>query len=185
MPIPMAIKDIARKALALESDTRILSNRSMIDVMDARLLQLADRIDHEEAPERMKNLYQMFQTFKVARKHGRQAEMSRILAEMDDEFERIYHDYAAWQQMLDIANLRRQAVESEFKIVREMKALLTADQTKNLVGKLLAIIIREVKDPKALKRINYAFSKLIGEDRIATEEEMDAEVLDIDAEEDE
>jgi len=146
----------------------------MIDVMDARLMQLADRIDHDETPQRFVNLHNLWTDFKAARRRDNQVEMVKLLSQMDDEFERIYHDYAAWEQILQIVDLRRKAVDSEFKIAREMKAMLTADQTRNLVGKLLAIITREVKDAKALKRISYAFSRLIGEDRLATAEEMDA-----------
>jgi hypothetical protein len=141
----------------------VLSNQAAIEIIDQRILQLAGRIDVEDAPQRMKHLYSLFVELKTAQSSGKGAEVIVLMKELDNEFEKAYHDYAAWEQMILVFDLRRKMVESEIKVVKEMKAILTAEQAYKLVAKLMAICIRLIKDPKLLRQINYEFSRLIGE----------------------
>ena len=78
--------------------------------------------------------------------------MVKIEAALDAEFEKAYHDYAAWKQMFEALALDSKMVESEVKIVKEIKAIITAEDAYELSAKLLAAVMRVVDDPKKIGR---------------------------------
>lgn len=176
MPLNMSLKKTAKKYAEMMNDGELLSNRNALKVIDARILQLMDRIDVEDAPDRMKNLYGLWQELQEADRRGKKNDVVVLTVQINAEFEKAYHDYKAWEQAMEVFDLRRKMVDSEVKVIKDMKAILTAEQARNLVVKLLAVCIREVKDPRVLKRINYAFSRIIGEDKMEPVEMIDAEV---------
>jgi len=178
MPLPMGLKDIAKKYRMILRNGAVLSNRHSMELLDQRVGQLLERIDQDDTPDRIKALYDLFQDVKAAQGRN-EARMYASLNLMDIEFEKVYHDYEAWNQIIEILDMRRKLVDSEVKVIKDMKAILTAEQAKNLVGKLLAVCIEEVRDPKALRRINYKFARLIGENDL---EDVDEDVIDLDAE---
>ena len=82
---------------------------------------------------------------------------------LDDLFEKARTDYEAWNQMMMALDLRRKMVESEVKVLKEIKAIMTAEDAYELTAKLLAAVMRVVEDPKKLKQVQYEFTRLIGE----------------------
>jgi hypothetical protein len=69
--------------------------------------------------------------------------------------------------MITAIDLDRKLVESEVKVVKEIKAILTAEDAYELIAKILAIILRIFPDDKAkLKQVQYEFTRLIGEQPI-------------------
>jgi hypothetical protein len=96
-----------------------------------------------------------------------------------NQFEKAKKDYAAWQQMILAIDLDRKLVESEVKVVKEIKAILTAEDAYEMIAKILAIILRIFPDDKAkLKQVQYEFTRLIGEQPI----DISAPVVDVEAE---
>lgn len=178
MPLSMALMDTAKKYRQMQEDGRILSNRDAINVIDSRILQLLDRVDHDDAPDRMKVLLGLWEQTMDAKTRRNDAEFYACLSALDAEFGRAYHDYEGWRQIMEILDTRRKMVDSEVKVIKDMKAILTAEQAYNLVAKLLAAIIDVVKDPKALRQINYRFSRIVGEHRL----EEHADVVEMEAE---
>jgi len=175
----MGLKDIAKKYQVILKNGTIMSNRYSVDLLDQRIGQLLERIDNDEAPERMAALYEIFQD--VKRNKGKnEAAMYAALSAMDVIMEAAYHDYEAWKQIMEILDTRRKLIDSEIKVVKDLKAILTAEQAKNMIAKLLAIIMDEIKDPKTLRRITYRFTRLIGENDLQGEPDG---VLDLEAEE--
>lgn len=157
---------LAGKYAQMITNGRILSNRAAIDVIDTRVQQLADRIEENDMPQRMILLQNIWEEFKQARDRDNGAEEIVAIKKLDAYFEKTYHDYAAWSQLLEIFDVRRKLVDSEVKTIKEIKAILTAEDAYNLVAKLLAICIRVVEDPKKLRIIQSEFSRVIGEQRI-------------------
>lgn len=162
MPLSMGLKDVARKYQLILKNGVVMSNRHSVDLIDQRVLQLLERLEKDETPDRLSALYALFQDVKAA-KGRNEAAMYAALSALDMEFERVYHDYEAWKQIVEILEMRRKLIDSEIKVVKDLKAILTAEQAYNLVAKLQAAVLRHVRDPKTLRRINYDFSRLIGE----------------------
>lgn len=181
-----ALTKIAGKALEMRSDGRVLSNRNAIDIIDQRILQLAGRIDLEEAPERMAALYKLWTEYNENLDLGLETEATLKKHQIDDAFEKVYHDYAAWNQMMDVLDLRRKHIESEVRVLKDIKAILTAEDAERMAGELFAANIAAIKDPKLpiqneirvklLKRIEYEFRRIIGDPSPDDSQEYSADV---------
>ena len=154
---------LAAKYNQMTGDGRVLSNRRAIEIVRMRIQQLAARIDLNEAPDRMARLSQLWSEYITAKRGGHSVDVVKIESVLDAEFEKAYHDYAAWKQMFEALALDSKMVESEVKIVKEIKAIITAEDAYELSAKLLAAVMRVVDDPKKLKQVQYEFTRLIGE----------------------
>jgi len=161
---------LAAKYNQMLADGRVLSNRQAIDIADIRIRQLLERVDVDEAPERVAKLYGLWGEYMDAKKAGFSSEAAMLEKRIDDEFEKIYHDYQAWKQIFEALNLRSQWVEREVKIATAINAVLTAEEAYQAFAKLLSAAMNVVgDDPKKMKRLQYEFSRIIGErsDRVA------------------
>ena len=151
---------LAAKYNAMMKNGQVLSNRAAIDVIDGRITQLLERIDFDEAPDRTAKLYELWTQFVNA--EGVDAVV--LKKQIGEEFERVYHDYAAWKQIFEAMDLRGKSVEREVKVLKEIKAIMTAEDGYELAAKMMAAVMRVVGDePKKLKQVQYEFSRIIGE----------------------
>jgi hypothetical protein len=165
------ITRLAAKYNQMQKDGRVLSNRQAIDVVDTRIIQLLERIDVDDAPDRMEKLLSLWEEFTEAHDSGRTVEEAQTRAQLAKEFEKAYHDYQAWKQMFEALDLRRKMVESEVKVLMQIKAIITVEDAYEMNAKMLAVTMRVIgDDPKKMKQVQYEYAKLIGEssDRTGT-----------------
>lgn len=150
---------------------RFLSNRHSLDVIRTRITQLLERIDQNQAPDRLKNLHKLWGKYRDAERAGNSVDAVVIGRQLEEEFERAYHDYAAWEQMFMALDLDRKMVESEVKIVKEINAILTAEEAYELTAKIFAAVLSAVgaqamdnkQKGQLLNRIQYEFTRIIGD----------------------
>ena len=155
---------LAARYNKMMTNGQVMSNRASIDVIDRRITQLLERVDVEEAPERVAKLYELWKQFSEAQADGKTMEEMSIKKKLDAEFEKIYHDYAGWKQIFEAMDLRGKQVEREVKVLKEIKAIMTAEDAYEMVSKLLAAVLRVVGDePKRMKQVQYEFTRIIGE----------------------
>lgn len=148
----------------IQKNGSLLSNRAAVDIIDQRIVQLAGRIDENDMPERVKALYTLWKEFTEALNSGRDIESTIALKKMEDAFEKVYHDYMAWQQMFEALDYRRKMVEGEVKILKEIKAIITIEDARDLQIKLLAAVMRVLQDdPRKLKQVQYEFARITGD----------------------
>lgn len=153
---------LAAKYNQMQRDGVILSNRAAVDLIDTRIRQLLERVDVEEAPNRIKDLYEKWMEMN-AQPVG-SPEWLQAKAEIDDVFLRIYHDYAAWHQIFEALDLRSKTTEREVKALKEIKAIMTVQDGYELAAKLMAAVIRVIgDDPRKIKQAQYEFARIIGE----------------------
>lgn len=151
---------LAAKYNQMKKDGQVLSNRAAINIIDERITQLLERIDLGEAPDRLAKLYELWTQYVNA--HG--VDEAVLKKQIGDEFEKVYHDYAAWRQIFEALDLRGKSVEREVKVLKEIKAIMTAEDGYELAAKMLAAVIRVIGDePKKIKQAQYEFSRIIGE----------------------
>lgn len=154
---------IASKYNEIQNSGRILSNRKAMDILWHRVEQLAQRIDLNEAPERMAKIKSMWDEFRSLDKSGAALEAAVMAMKIDAEFEAAYHDYMAWKQMIEILEVHSKMTESEVKIMKDMRALVTAEDAHELVARVMAVLLRVLQDdPKKLKEARYEFEIIIG-----------------------
>jgi len=155
---------LAARYNKMTTDGRVLSNRASIDIFDHRIKELLDRVDLKESPERIKRLHNLWVEYRHNEEIGNEVEKIQNRKMLDLEFEKIYHDYMAWEQVFNALELRGKAVEREIKVLKEIKAIMTAEDGYELAAKLLAAVMRVVgDDPKKMKQVQYEFTKIIGE----------------------
>lgn len=170
---------VASKYVEMTTDAALITLRPAIEVIRSRIHQLLGRIDKNEAPERIARLYDLWVKYKTKEwKDYKAKEIAK--AELDDEFEKAYHDYESWKQIFSALDLERKLSESEMKILKDMKALITSQDAYELTGQLLASCVRVLQnDQSLLKQIYYEFAKIIGDGLVEEPGDGSGEIIDI------
>lgn len=155
---------LAAKYNQMTTNGQVMSNRAAVDVIDHRIKQLLERIDLDEAPDRLHKIHTLWTQFTEAMDDNRELDRVGLRDSLDKEFEKVYHDYMAWQQVFGALDLRGKMVEREIKVLKEIKAIMTAEDGYELATKLLAAVMRVVgDDPHKMKQVQYEFTRIIGE----------------------
>lgn len=176
---------LASKYVEQTNDGRFLSNRHSLEIVRARIMQLFERIDANDAPDRLSILEKLWEKYKAQKDAGLSVEAVMTAAEIDTAFAAARTDFAVWNQMLQLLDLDRKMVESEVKIAKEIKAIMTAEEVYEMIAKVMAAIFSAVNSMNTIslhdkgllmKRIQYDFTRITG-DGITVEdggEETDA-----------
>ena len=166
---------LAAKYNQMKSDGRILSNRHSIEIIRHRVEQLIERIDANDAPDRLNKIHRLWGEFSEQYSKGNNIDATLTMKEIDDQFAAAREDYLAWEQMFHALDLDRKMVDSEVKVAKDIQAILTAEDAYELVAKLLGSVIQVVDDPNQLKRIKYEFAKIVGDTPVGRDGVIDAE----------
>lgn len=173
---------LAAKRNEMMKNGQILSNRDSITVLDRRMQELLERIDTNQAPNRLANLFKLWTRMGELEADRKYVEAIIVKKRIDEEFEKAYHDYAAWEQMFNVLDLRRKMVESEVKIAKDIQAMLTAEDAYELVADIFGVIIQAVNkfelDPKVLKYIQHELTRIVGDGSVVEAERDGGEVID-------
>lgn len=163
---------LSAKYQEMMKNGRVLSNRHSIEIIRDRVMQLMERIDENDAPDRLNTLEKLWEKYKAQKEAGQSVEAIITAAEIDTAFAAARTDFAVWNQMLQLLDLDRKMVESEVKIAKEIKAIITAEEAFELVAKLMASIFSSVNSMETfsihdkgilLKRIQYEFTRIVGD----------------------
>ena len=147
----------------IQGDGRILSNRKAMEIIWMRIQQLAERIDLNDAPERMEKIQALWKELREKEEAGKQVEAQVVANEIDKEFEAAYHDYMSWRQMFQALELHSKMTESEVKIMKDMRVIMTAEDAYELVAKVMAVFLKILQDePRKLKEAQYELNRLVG-----------------------
>jgi type I site-specific restriction endonuclease len=156
----------------MQKNGRVLSNRHSIEIIRDRITQLFGRLDENDAPDRLAVLEKLWEQYKEQKESGQNVEMTLTARKIDQAFEAARTDFAVWAQMIQLLDLDRKMVESEVKIAKEIKAIITAEEAFELVAKLMASIFSSVNSMESisihdkgiiLKRIQYEFTRIVGD----------------------
>lgn len=156
------LTQLAAKFNQMRSHGQLLSNRDVLEILQDRVAQLLERIDANQAADRVGRLQELWEEFKI-KDAMKDPEALMIRKLLDAEFERAYHDYASWKQLMEIFDLKRKTAETEVKIAKEINAIMTAEQGYELVAEVFAVILRVVTDPDQLRQIQYELTRLVGD----------------------
>lgn len=170
---------LAQTYRTMVKDSRLLTLRASIEVVRGRISQLAERIDFNEAPERLSKLGKLWEEYQEAVDKDARSDMIVLQRQISAQFAAAREDYLAWTQMLEAIDLDRKLVDSEVKIVKELHAILTAEDAYELVAKLLSVVLRVFpEDKRKLRQVQYEFVRLIGDRPIdIVEPEADEDTL--------
>lgn len=168
------ITRLAAKKEEMERSGALLTNRRSIDVVRERLAELLKRVDGRDMGEKLAALYNLWEKYKEYESSG-DIKLLETRHALDEEFEKVYHDYRSWDQIMDVIDLDRKLVESEVKIAKDLHAILTAEDAYDMIAQFFGVIMRHVNDPMVLKAIQYDVTRLIGDRSSAAIEASDRE----------
>lgn len=171
------ITRLAAKYNEMKKNGKLLSNRHSIEIIRHRVEQLIERIDMNDAPDRLNQLNKLWIKIREAEKNGREAEAIVLKNKMDDLFNQAREDWISWEQMFNALELDRKMVESEVKIAKDIQAIITVEEAYNMIAEINAIVISVVNDPLKLKQIQYELAKMIGEEPTRKNDIIEAEVI--------
>lgn len=158
--MPVGLAEAYRRAIH-DPDLLILS--SEIALLDARTLEILQRIRTGEGRRAWEELKAVAASARAARERGDNPELIRLLLQILDKVED-YTDSESdlWEEVYQLVEQRRRLVESERKRMVELKQFLTLDQAANLMNALAMVVKQNVSDPVALRRIADAFAGYFG-----------------------
>lgn len=155
---------LAAKYNEMQNNGRYLSNKNAMQIIWMRIQELAKRIDLNHAPERMSTIQKMWKSYREKLDSKNDLEAGLIAIKIDAEFEAAYHDYASWQQMFQALELHSKMTESEVKILKDMRALMTAEDAYELTAKVMAVMLKVLKDdPRKLREAQFELAALVGD----------------------
>lgn len=125
-------------------------------LVDTRIALLLEKLGNGESPAAWSEMQEAMREFDAAQKLGKNG-----LGKMHEALERVRAlasagaaESEAWDKVMDLINKRRILVESEERRAQVNGKSVPADQVMNLFASLSRIVLDEVKDPAARRRVN-------------------------------
>lgn len=183
------VANLASKYVEISKSGPYQTNKATVDVLDVRITELLTRVDQKESPERLKNIIDAWSEVKKAvpglkiwlkdNKKGQEAYNS-----LDDEVEKAYHDYEAWKQIMQVFDLRRKVTKDEMSILKDMQALISAEDAYELSAQLLAAVLLVLGDEpdgsRLINAIHSEFKRILGESHAGSVAGRGEEIIDVD-----
>lgn len=146
-----------------QSDARLLSLRDEIQLVDARLGELLERIGGETDGESMRNWTRTASAYadlKSAMQSQNTDGTLKALLLLDVLIERGARESETWAEIHAVIEQRRRLAESERKRLVDMQQMITAERAVSLFAQILDVIRENVSDRDALNRIGQEFERL-------------------------
>jgi len=144
-----------------ESDGDLIALRSEVALVDARVIDLVQRVDTGEAGEAWRKLGRAYDDMVRATKLKDTTGMRAALEQIGELISRGNDDYAAWDEITRLLEQRRKLVESERKRLVDMEQMITTERAMMLVGAVAGVIKAHVSDPKQLAAISQDIGAIL------------------------
>ena len=146
------------------SDPDLLNLNEEIALHTVRLRELLGRLDTVESAALWTDLRIAWGEFAEAQARRDTGAMGRLMQEIGDLITRGHSDSAAWRELLDTADKKRKAIESEGKRRIAMKTMITSERAGLLILALTDSVKTHVHDPDTLISILSDFGAILGTD---------------------
>jgi hypothetical protein len=134
-------------------DPELLSLRSEIALLDARIIELLGRAETGESGALWDALQHAWAQFRRERASGDVQGMHAAMAHLDALMEQGLRDHLAWAEIGDAIEQRRKLVDSEQKRLVALRQVLSREQALTLIGVLTQIITKHIADRSTLAGI--------------------------------
>lgn len=163
------IVQIAARYKDIKSDPQLTTMGPLFTLLVGRLMQLMERVEKNDSPERLKRIHNAWKNLKLnvpgllgfIRKDRDAVKAYNII---ENELTSAFTDYEAWNQMLKVIEQIGDLNVKRMKILKDMQALISADEVYEMAGMLLAAIGNVIDDPAKLEAIAAEFATILGDD---------------------
>jgi len=132
-----------------QRDPELLSARSDVALLEARLLELTERLSSGESGQLWDDLRNVVSRIDTAEA----GDHPRILATIKTLVERGSADEAVWRQMHEMIEKKTKVASQEWKRLVDMEQVITAEKAVAFAMQLLEIVLRHVPEPDRRKKI--------------------------------
>jgi hypothetical protein len=136
-----------------EADAELLSLRSDVALVDARVAELLARVTTGDNGQRWANLKKAHEEFRRAARAQDVPRMQTTLATVEAVLDSAVSDHLAWGEIAALLEQRRKLAAGEHQRLMTLQSMLTADQAMTLMRAVVDIITRHVADKQALRDI--------------------------------
>lgn len=147
-------------------DPELLSLRAEIELTDARVAELLERVQSGESAMAWKHVARHWKDFRRFKAAGNTARQDEALEELSDALERGLRDQHAWDEIGGHLDRRQRLVEAQQKHLERTQATLTVEEAMGLLGTVLDVLRRHVIDPDVLDAIGADLEQLVTLDAV-------------------
>jgi hypothetical protein len=152
---------LAARFTEARSDPELLAMRDEIALVDARIADVLQRVDHGESGDSWRGVERLYKRIRDALVTGDRTELSVAVVALGMRVQGSTQDYAAWQDVMALIDRRRVLVESERRRLVVMQQMLSAEQAMTLVTAVLDAVRRHVPDRRMLAAISTDLRMLL------------------------
>jgi len=151
---------LGRRFSAAMSDPELLRLEKDVGLVEARLLELIERVDKSGAAQLWANVQGAFAVFQEALHGGDKATVSVALNELGDRINRGAADWQTWGEIMQVIEQRRKLIDSIRKHEVQSAEIVTLTEAQVLFSGMAHLVREHVKDKQALRAIAEGFAKL-------------------------
>jgi len=183
------VANLASKYIEMGKNGPLVSNTKVLTILDDRLVQLLDRIAENYSDQRIKKITGAWEDLKTSVPGLRmwvkeQPTAQKAFGTLDSEVNKAYHDYESWNQVKEFMNLRAKVAKDQMSILKDARAMITAEDAYELSAQLLAAVVKVLGDDpngaKLIKSIHGEFARILGEPYVEPVGPGEPEIIDID-----
>jgi len=151
---------LGKRFSAAMSDPELLRLEKDVGLVEARLLELIERVDRSGAAQLWANVQGAFAVFQEALHGGDKATVSVALNELGDRINRGAADWQTWGEIMQVIEQRRRLIDSIRKHEVQSAEIVTLTEAQVLFSGMAHLVREHVKDKQALRAIAEGFAKL-------------------------
>lgn len=151
-----------------QSDPELLSLRSEIELIDARVADLLQRVESGESGATWKQLARHWKDFQRHRAANNTAKTEELLLLLAESIGQGLADHDCWTEIGQHLDRRARLVEQEEKRLEKMQQTLTIEQAMSMLGVVLDCLKRHVTDADILSAIGADLEQLVALDASTT-----------------
>jgi len=146
-------------------DEELLSLKSELAVVQARMMELFGRVDKGDSGILFKRLQDERKAFDLKNKAGKIEEASEHLNEIMRLIQQGYADWATWDEIHKTMQLEMRLIDAERKRLIEMQQMVKSEDVMNFVSFITGLIREYVSDRDEIAAISAAIAdRVIQED---------------------
>lgn len=159
-------KDLPTRILAdyeaARTDPDLVALREEIAVVTAREADLARRVDTGEAGALWTAAQRAMANFRAAQRADDAPAAAAALRDLERGLAIGVEDYAAWDELLKVIDLRRRLADTERRRLEAIQESLSVERALLFASALVSAVRKHVADRSALGAIEREFAVLIG-----------------------
>jgi hypothetical protein len=145
---------------AAMDNKELLTLREDISTVDARIIDVLQRVDTGEAGSLWVMAYKAYEDMTAALVSGNQAASAEAMNDLRGVLGRGQADWRAWGEIKDLIRLRKELSETEQKRIINLKLYLSTEDAFLFMRALAEAVRKYVSDIPTLSKIQNEFIKL-------------------------